>query len=129
MYWLPKTQVLDDPYFEEINIEVDFDKYQKMDTFPLKGGTIGRTLYEHQKEGVKFLLSRDGCILADDMGLGKTVISIVAALESGAEKILSVHHHLKSTGNVKLIISVHKLRLFTVETGKLRNLQLLITIS
>ena len=90
MYWLPKTQVLDDPYFEEINIEVDFDKYQKMDTFPLKDGTIGRTLYEHQKEGVKFLLSRDGCILADDMGLGKTVISIVAALESGAEKILVI---------------------------------------
>ena len=24
MYWLPKTQVFDDPYYEEINIEVDF---------------------------------------------------------------------------------------------------------
>jgi SNF2 family DNA or RNA helicase len=90
MYWLPKTQVLDDPYFEEVNIDVDFQKYQEMDTFVLKGGTIGRTLYEHQKEGVKFLLARNGCILADDMGLGKTVISIVAALESGAEKILVV---------------------------------------
>ena len=90
MYWLPKTQVLDDPYFDEIDVEVDFDKYQEMDKFVLKDGTVGRKLYKHQEEGVKFLLSRNGCILADDMGLGKTLISIVAALESGAEKILIV---------------------------------------
>ena len=71
MYFIPKTQVLDDPYHEEIDIEVDFEKYTKLDTFKLKDGTIGRTPYEHQKEGIKFLLSKQGCILADDMGLGK----------------------------------------------------------
>jgi SWI/SNF-related matrix-associated actin-dependent regulator of chromatin subfamily A-like protein 1 len=83
MYWIPKTQVLDDPYWEEPNIEVDFDKYAKMDK-------LGRKPYAHQETGIKFLLSRDGCILADDMGLGKTFMATVAALESGAKKILIV---------------------------------------
>ena len=31
MYWLPKTMVIDDPYFEPIDVEVDFDKYVEMD--------------------------------------------------------------------------------------------------
>lgn len=83
MYWLPKTQVLDDPYWEEPNVEVDFDKYVELDN-------KNRTPYEHQKSGIKFLLSRKGAILADDMGLGKSYMSIVAALESGAERILVV---------------------------------------
>lgn len=84
MYWLPKTQVTDDPYFEPINIEVDFDKYNNVLAKSKK------KLYKHQEEGIKFLLSRNGCILADDMGLGKSIQSIVAALESGAKKILVV---------------------------------------
>lgn len=63
-YWLPKTQVLDDPYHEEINIDVDFDKWTSIDKQKRKP-------FEHQKSGVKFLLSKNGCILADDMGLGK----------------------------------------------------------
>lgn len=84
MYWLPKTQVLDDPYFEEITVDVDFEKYDKfLDNF-------GKKLYHHQKDGVKFLLSRNGCILADDMGLGKSIQGIIAALESGANRILVV---------------------------------------
>jgi SWI/SNF-related matrix-associated actin-dependent regulator 1 of chromatin subfamily A len=84
MYWLPKTQVTDDPYFEKINIEVDFEKYNKVLAKSKK------KLYKHQEEGIKFLLSRNGCILADDMGLGKSIQSIIAALESGAKKILVV---------------------------------------
>lgn len=83
MYWIPKTQLVDDPYFEPINIEVDFDKYIKLDT-------LHRTPFNHQIEGIKFLLARNGCILADDMGLGKTYQAIIAAIESGAEKILVV---------------------------------------
>lgn len=73
MYFIPKTQVLDDPYFEEPEIEFDVEKYVNLDTFPLKDGTIGRTPYEHQISGIKFLLGRKGCILADDMGLGKCI--------------------------------------------------------
>jgi len=84
MYFLPKTQVTDDPYFEPINVEVNFDKYNKVLAKQKK------KLYQHQEEGIKFLLSRNGCILADDMGLGKSIQSIVAALESGAKKILVV---------------------------------------
>jgi len=90
MYFIPKTQTLDDIYHEEVDIDVDFSKYTKLDTFVLKDGTVGRTPYEHQIDGVKFLLTNDGCLLADDMGLGKTYQSIIAALESGAERILIV---------------------------------------
>lgn len=67
MYFLPKTQVTDDPYFEPINVEVDFEKYNK------KLAKEGKKLYNHQEQGIKFLLSRNGCILADDMGLGKVL--------------------------------------------------------
>lgn len=84
MYWLPKTQVTDDPYFESIKVEVNFDKYNKI------LAKEDKKLYVHQEEGIRFLLSRNGCILADDMGLGKSIQSIIAALESGAEKILVV---------------------------------------
>ena len=84
MYWLPKTQVTDDPYFESIDIAVDFSKYNEILSHD------GKKLYQHQEDGIKFLLSRKGCILADDMGLGKSIQSIVAALETGAKKILVV---------------------------------------
>lgn len=86
MYWLPKTQVTDDPYFEPIKVEVDFEKYDKI----LSELTPPKKLYQHQKDGIKFLLSRNGCILADDMGLGKSMQSIIAAVESGAKNILVV---------------------------------------
>lgn len=82
MYWLPKTQVIDDPYYAPIDLEIDFSKYNdvlaKMD----------KKLFAHQEIAIKFLLTRKGCILADDMGLGKSMSSIVSAIESGAKKIL-----------------------------------------
>ena len=84
IYWLPKTQVVDDMYFEPINIDVDFDKYNKL------LAKQGKQLFEHQKEGVKFLLSRNSSILGFDMGLGKSILSIIAALECGAKKILII---------------------------------------
>ena len=65
LFWLPKTQVTDDPYFENIDVDVDFTKYNDILS------QYGKKLYQHQEGGVKFLLSRNGCILADDMGLGK----------------------------------------------------------
>lgn len=84
LFWLPKTQVTDDPYFEKIDVDVDFTKYNEILSLNNK------KLYQHQEEGIKFLLSRNGCILADDMGLGKSIQSIIAAIESGAKKILIV---------------------------------------
>ena len=84
MYFLPKTQVHDDPYFEPIDIDVDFTKYNDI------LAKQDKKLYKHQEEGIKFLLSRNGCVLADDMGLGKTSQAIIAALETDAKKILIV---------------------------------------
>jgi SWI/SNF-related matrix-associated actin-dependent regulator of chromatin subfamily A-like protein 1 len=40
------------------------------------------SLYEHQRSGVAFLLSRGRAILADDMGLGKTRQAVIALREA-----------------------------------------------
>jgi len=66
MYWVPKTQLLDDPYYEESDVDIDFDKYVKMDK-------LNRKPFEHQESGTKFLVSRKGAILGDLMGLGKVI--------------------------------------------------------
>lgn len=68
MYFLPKTQIFDDPYFEPITVNVDFTPYNDI------LAKQGKKLYQHQEDGIKFLLSRNGSILADDMGLGKMEI-------------------------------------------------------
>jgi len=83
LYFIPKTQVNTDLFEEDIDVEVDFQKYADLDK-------LGRKAFKHQEEGIKFLLSKKKCILADDMGLGKTFQSIVAALETGVEKVLVV---------------------------------------
>ena len=83
LFWLPKTQLIDDLYSKYDDVKVDFEKYEDIDK-------LGRKYFGHQKVGTKFLLDKKKCILADDMGLGKTLQSIVAALETGAERILIV---------------------------------------
>ena len=84
LYFLPKTQLNTDLFEDEdIDIQVDFNKYFELDK-------LNRKAFKHQEDGVKFLLSKKKCVLADDMGLGKTFQSIVAALETGVEKILVV---------------------------------------
>ena len=83
LFYIPKTQIDENLTDVQEEVEVDFDKYQKMDK-------RGWKAFPHQEQGIKFLLSKKRCILADDMGLGKTFQSIVAALETGAEKVLVV---------------------------------------
>jgi len=83
LLWIPKTQLLDDIHYVEMDIEVDYTKYQKLD----KRGWVA---FNHQEVGIEFLLKNLKCILADDMGLGKTYQSIVAALECDAQRILIV---------------------------------------
>ena len=83
LIWVPKTQLLSDIHYEDIEVEVDYEKYQKLDK-------RGWRAFKHQEEGIEFLLKNKKCILADDMGLGKTYQSIVSALEIGAERILIV---------------------------------------
>lgn len=80
MYFLSKTQLIDDPYFEPFDLDINFQPYIEQDSFVLSDGTVGRTPYEHQEVGVKFLLSRPKCILADDMGLGKAVSTHINVL-------------------------------------------------
>ena len=83
IFYLPKTQVFENLYDLEVEVEVDFEKYQKMDK-------RGWKLFPHQEQGVKFLLSKNNRILGDDMGLGKTIMSTVASIESGSKKVLIV---------------------------------------
>ena len=83
LIWIPKTQLIEDIHYEEIDVEVDFEKYINLDK-------RGWRAFKHQEEGIEFLLKNKKCILADDMGLGKTYQSIVAALECGAERVLIV---------------------------------------
>jgi SWI/SNF-related matrix-associated actin-dependent regulator 1 of chromatin subfamily A len=83
LLWIPKTQILDDIHYEDIDVDIDFDKYSKLDK-------RGWRAFKHQEDGIKFLMKNKKCILADDMGLGKTYQSIVAALESGVERVLII---------------------------------------
>ena len=83
LIWIPKTQLLDDIHYEDVDIDIDFEKYVKLDK-------RGWSAFNHQKDGIKFLIKNKKCILADDMGLGKTYQSIVAALESGSERVLII---------------------------------------
>lgn len=67
---------------------VDFDRYDRLSIS--RTPDKPRTLKEHQKEAVQFLISRKKCILADDMGLGKTTSLTVASIEGNFDAILVI---------------------------------------
>lgn len=75
-----------------INLNIDYEKYNKLsEKYNIK-------LKELQKESIEFLLKNKKCILANGMGTGKTITTVVAAMESGAKKILIIcPASLKST--------------------------------
>jgi SWI/SNF-related matrix-associated actin-dependent regulator 1 of chromatin subfamily A len=75
-FWLPKASILKDNSVKDVVI--DYDKYSH------------RPPLQHQKEAVQKLVENKKFILADDMGLGKTTSTIIAALETGAKKILII---------------------------------------
>jgi len=75
-FWMPKSALIKDN--EVKNVVVDYEKYNH------------RLPMEHQKEAIQKLVGNKKFILADDMGLGKTTSTIIAALETGAKKILIV---------------------------------------
>jgi SWI/SNF-related matrix-associated actin-dependent regulator 1 of chromatin subfamily A len=75
-FWMPKSALLKDN--EVKNISIDYSKYDV------------RPPMEHQKVAIEKLVGNKKFILADDMGLGKTTSTIIAALETGAKKILIV---------------------------------------
>lgn len=99
--FLPKKAVLTNFLIENYhNIEVDFDRYDKLSLSKDKN----RKLKEHQKEAVKFLLSRKKCVLADDQGFGKTNELVVAAIEGNFDSILIIcPASIKSTWKKELM--------------------------
>jgi SWI/SNF-related matrix-associated actin-dependent regulator 1 of chromatin subfamily A len=74
--WLPKAAVIQPE--KKLDRIIDYTTYST------------RPPMEHQKVAIEKLLANDKFILADDMGLGKTTSAVIAALESGAKKILIV---------------------------------------
>lgn len=81
--FLPKNHVLDDPYFKEKNIDIDFEFYENKNIF-------SRKFFNHQKSGIRFLRTTPNAILADDMGLGKSAVTVVSTLDGGYKKVLLV---------------------------------------
>ena len=73
--WLPKVALQKNTQRE---VTIDYTKYSH------------RPPLEHQKEAIEKLVGNDKYILADDMGLGKTTSTVIASLESGAEKVLII---------------------------------------
>lgn len=74
--WIPKVALIRDNTVK--NVEIDYSKYSH------------RPPLEHQKEAIQKLCENKKMILADDMGLGKTTSTIIAALETGAKKIMII---------------------------------------
>ena len=75
-FWVPKSALIKSHTVEKV--EIDYSKYEN------------RPPLSHQKEAIEKLVGSRRFILADDMGLGKTTSTIIAALETGAKKILII---------------------------------------
>ena len=75
-FWVPKSSLIKTHIIDKV--EMDYSKYDH------------RPPLSHQKEAIEKLVGSRRFILADDMGLGKTTSTIIAALETGAKKILIV---------------------------------------
>ena len=75
-FWVPKSSLIKTHNVDKVTI--DYSKYDH------------RPPLAHQKEAIEKLAGSRRFILADDMGLGKTTATIIAALETGAKKILII---------------------------------------
>lgn len=75
-FWVPKSALIKTHNVQ--SVEVDYSKYSH------------RPPLTHQKIAIEKLAGSKRFILADDMGLGKTTSTIIAALETGSNKILIV---------------------------------------
>lgn len=85
--FLPKRAILNNFFVDDYNkLEIDFNRYDRLSNAKEEG----RVLMEHQKEAIKFLLSRKKCILADEMGYGKTNDLCVASIEGNFDSVLII---------------------------------------
>ena len=84
---LPKKAIINNLFVEDYNkVEVDFDRYDRLSNAKQEG----RVMQEHQKEAVKFLLSRKKCMLCHEQGLGKSLSLSVAAIEGNFDSVLII---------------------------------------
>lgn len=87
MVFIPKRAVLTNFTLSDWrDYQVDFERYDRLSSQK----DPNRRLKNHQKEAIKFLLSRKKCILADSMGLGKTTSLSVAAIEGNFDSVLII---------------------------------------
>ena len=85
--FLPKKAIINNLFVEDYNkIEVDFDRYDRLSNAKQEG----RKIQEHQKEAVKFLLSRKKCMLCLEQGLGKSLALSVASIEGNFDSVLII---------------------------------------
>lgn len=85
--FIPKKAILTNFLIEDYNdIQVDFNRYDRLSM----SKDPNRKMKQHQKDAVKFLLSREKCILADDMGLGKSLSLSVAAIEGNFDSVIII---------------------------------------
>lgn len=85
LMFVPKKAILNDIFVNDYkSLDIDFDKYDKMCKIE------GFKLKEHQKEGIKFMVSNKKCINADSMGLGKSIQLAISALEVKSERVLVI---------------------------------------
>lgn len=99
--FLPKKAVLTNFTVKDYKeLYVDFDRYDKLSM----SKDVNRKLREHQKEAVKFLLTRKKCVLADEMGYGKSTEMVVAAIEGNFDSVLIIcPASIKSTWKKELL--------------------------
>lgn len=85
LMFVPKKAILNDIFVNDYkSLDIDFDKYDKMCKVE------GFKLKEHQKDGIKFMVSNKKCINADSMGLGKSIQLAISALEVKAKRVLVI---------------------------------------
>ena len=79
--------------FQIINETIKINRFPNLLPFLIKSKFLETQAKPYQKEGIKFLLSKDKGVLADDMGLGKTF-----------QAIASVESLLFSEINIKVVV-------------------------
>ena len=79
--------------FQIINENIKINRFPNLLPFLIKSKFLETQAKPYQKEGIKFLLNKDKCVLADDMGLGKTF-----------QAIASVESLLFSEINIKVVV-------------------------
>lgn len=87
MSFIPRNGVITNFKTQDYTkLDLDFSWFDKK----LRAINENYSVMDHQKEAIKFLLSRKKCILSLDQGLGKTMCAIIGSLMYGKKKVLII---------------------------------------